>query len=208
MCEHSKKLVAWIDQELDTGEIAAMERHCEVCSACRETAAKYRKTSRLLDAYCESALTAGLRRSRRHWVPALSLAAAVLLCVLTTLAVIRERTKQSPVAAPAGYSKATPVLEQQVAGQVEKTVDAGHVDRPRPRVHRRHVASRPAFQATRWLPAQPTVEIAIPAESLLPPGALPEGLNFAADVSLAPDGTAEQMRLRPQLVRWEGRPRQ
>jgi hypothetical protein len=49
------------------------------------------------------------------------------------------------------------------------------------------------------------VEIAIPADAIFPPGAVPEGFSFAADVTIAPDGSAQQIGLRLQLAEFERR---
>jgi hypothetical protein len=54
--------------------------------------------------------------------------------------------------------------------------------------------------------SEPAVEIAIPADAIFPPGAVPEGVGFTADVTIAPDGSARQVRLRPQLTEFERRP--
>jgi hypothetical protein len=32
---------------------------------------------------------------------------------------------------------------------------------------------------------------------MFPPGAVPEGINFIAELSIGPDGSAERVRLRP-----------
>jgi hypothetical protein len=39
------------------------------------------------------------------------------------------------------------------------------------------------------------VQIAIPADAMFPPGAMPKGLNFIAELSIAPDGSVKQIRL-------------
>jgi hypothetical protein len=39
------------------------------------------------------------------------------------------------------------------------------------------------------------VQIAIPAEAMFPPGAMPKGMNFIAELSIAPDGSVKQVRL-------------
>jgi hypothetical protein len=41
------------------------------------------------------------------------------------------------------------------------------------------------------------VQIAIPAEAMFPPGAMPEGMSFIAEVSIGADGSVERLRLRP-----------
>jgi hypothetical protein len=40
---------------------------------------------------------------------------------------------------------------------------------------------------------------------MFPPGAVPEGINFVAELSIAQDGSAQRLRLQPRLVGWERR---
>jgi len=47
------------------------------------------------------------------------------------------------------------------------------------------------------MPADPTIEIVIPADALFPPGTLPEGAGFVADLRLAADGSPASVALRP-----------
>ena len=58
-----------------------------------------------------------------------------------------------------------------------------------------NVRATPA--AAGWQSAEPAIQITIPAEAVLPPGAAPEGVSFVAEVSIAPDGSAHQIFLRP-----------
>jgi len=37
-----------------------------------------------------------------------------------------------------------------------------------------------------WAPAEPTIQVELPAELLFPPGAVPEGFSFIADVRTEP----------------------
>jgi hypothetical protein len=53
--------------------------------------------------------------------------------------------------------------------------------------------------------SEPALEIAIPADAILPPGAVPEGVSFDANVTIAPDGSAQQINLTPQLTEFERR---
>jgi len=71
---------------------------------------------------------------------------------------------------------------------------------PIKQVHRRHSATPAHSAPAQWLPSEQAVQIAIPAEALLPPGAAPEGVNFVADLSIASDGSAQRLRFEPQLV--------
>jgi hypothetical protein len=48
-----------------------------------------------------------------------------------------------------------------------------------------------------WRPSEPAVEIIIPAEAMYPPGAVPAGFSFIADVSFAADGSPHALRLWP-----------
>jgi anti-sigma factor RsiW len=197
MCEHSAKLIAWIDREMSDQESTEMERHLENCAECRIRAAKYEEMSQSFEAYC--ATTMAVRRHQKpvYWVPLLSAAAAVVLCVAIGFRLIRPRPEaptiafRPVVAPPAATVKRPPILPLTVGR--------------RPAV-RKHTGQHAPAQSPRLVPAEPMIQIAIPADSLLPPGALPEGVDFAADVSFAPDGSAQQMRLRPQLIRFERRP--
>jgi hypothetical protein len=45
-------------------------------------------------------------------------------------------------------------------------------------------------------PVDTAIEIAIPAEAMFPPGAMPNGINFIAELRIAPDGSVKQVRLR------------
>jgi hypothetical protein len=40
------------------------------------------------------------------------------------------------------------------------------------------------------------VQIAIPADAMFPPGAVPNGMNWNAELIIAPDGSVKQVRLR------------
>jgi len=49
------------------------------------------------------------------------------------------------------------------------------------------------------------IQIAIPADEMFPPGAVPEGMQFAADLTIAADGSAKRLRLQPRLSGFERR---
>jgi len=51
-------------------------------------------------------------------------------------------------------------------------------------------------QAAKWQPTESAVQIAIPADAMFAPGAVPKGMNFIAELSIAPDGSVKQVRLR------------
>ena len=53
-----------------------------------------------------------------------------------------------------------------------------------------------AVDAPQWQPTESAVQIAIPADAMFAPGAVPKGMNFIAELSIAPDGSVKQVRLR------------
>ena len=48
-----------------------------------------------------------------------------------------------------------------------------------------------------WMATGQNIQIAIPGDAVFPPGVVPEGVNFIADLSIAADGSAERLHLRP-----------
>ena len=72
---------------------------------------------------------------------------------------------------------------------------------PVKRAHHQHLAEQVPKPDPNWRPPQePAIQIAIPAEAVFPPGAVPEGVNFIGDINVAADGTVQQLRLRPRLA--------
>jgi hypothetical protein len=206
MCEFSGKLIAWLDRELRAEEAAEVERHLEDCSECRTCLDAYRQVSREFDAYCAAAFASSTRHAAPRWTLVALGAGAVAALVALFLAMPRTH-----VAPPAFHApKATIAAAQvDVAAAVPAPVSSIH------KVRRRHAATpvpvreahaAPAqFQNAYLLPDEPMVQIAIPADEMFPPGAVPEGMHFVADLTIAPDGSAERLRLRPRLAGFERR---
>ena len=202
MCEYSGKLVAWLDHELMGDEMIQVERHFRDCSECRRQADAYREVSRTFGAYCDAVSTTETKAGRRipRWVPALSTAAAVVFAALLLVFVLHTRVKSpAPLAVKPAVKMALPAV---IPEPVRETAPAA-----RRTVHRRHEPEPVQVQSknVNWAPTEPAIEIVVPAESMFPPGAVPEGFAFTADLSIAPDGSAQQIRLRPQLVGYERR---
>jgi hypothetical protein len=69
------------------------------------------------------------------------------------------------------------------------------------KVHRRQailpVQEQVQQPTAKWQPPDTAVQITIPAETMFAPGAIPEGMNFVAELSIGPDGSVERLRLRP-----------
>jgi anti-sigma factor RsiW len=192
MCELSGKLMAWLDHELESDEIARVERHIEECIECQLEVAAYREVSATFQSYCGAVMESRVRRRSPQWVPVLSVAGAVAFAVVALMVFQHRRVEPlvaSPVVKTVPAAAATTVVEG-------RSVTSNSVPR-------RHAAPQARREIVNWAPAGPAIEIAIPAESMFPPGAVPEGVNFTADLSIGADGSAQQMRLRPRLIGFE-----
>jgi hypothetical protein len=167
-----------MDRELPDDEAADVERHVRDCSECRRRVDAYEVVSRALVAYCDAAMGEKTRRRLPHWVPVLSsaAAAAVLLLVFKPASV-----NQIPVRPR--VTDASPAIVLETA------------PRPVKRVHRRHVIAPMKTPNANWALPEPAVQIALPVEAMFPPGAVPEGITFIADLSMAADGSVQGLRL-------------
>jgi hypothetical protein len=176
-----------MDRELPENEAADVERHVRDCSDCRGRADAYEQVSRRFVAYCDAAIGEKPRRGLPRWVPALlasAAAAAVLLLVLQPSTV-----KQMPVRPR--VADATPAV---VVGTGTET-ETETAPRPVKKVHRRRVIAPVRTPNANWTSAEPAIQIAIPVEAMFPPGAVPEGITFIADLSMAADGSVQGLRL-------------
>ena len=187
MCDVQGKLIAWLDRELPTAEVSEVERHIEQCRECQRWVATYGHVSETFDAYCDAVMAAKESRRVSRWAPVLAsilVAASIMLLVL-----LRERVEPAPVLAPTVVSASAPVPAPSLAA----------VPGPRKPTMRRHhmvQASRVEERFTQGQPMDTAIQIAIPAEAMFPPGAMPAGVNFIADLRIAPDGSVQQVRLR------------
>jgi hypothetical protein len=182
MCEFSSKLIAWIDNELPDAEATVLDHHVPACRECREQADAFRGVSHAFAVYAR-AVPPRAARSPRRWllVPA-AIAAAVLAVVL--LWPRPHLNTQSDVQRRAEVGAPKPVVVPR-----KPPVAVAAVQRPRLR--------RPVQKRASWQPAEPTIQIIIPADALFPPGAFPEGVGFVADLRLAADGSAGGLVVRP-----------
>jgi hypothetical protein len=181
MCDFSGRLVAWMDRELPDNEGADVERHVRDCSECRKRVDAYEEVSRAFAAHCDAAMEQATRRRLPRWVPVLASAAvtaAVLFLVFQPASV-----KLIPVRPP--VADASPAIILATAPQPVK------------RVHRRRGIAPVKTTNANWALSEPAIQIAIPVEAMFPPGAVPEGITFIADVSVAADGSVQGLRLQP-----------
>jgi len=198
MCNDSGKLVAFLDHELDDGEMAGIRRHLEGCTDCRAQLNQYESASNSFRTYCDAVeMAEHARHERSRWtVPVISGAAATALAAAVVLLLLGHRVEKAGTPAPIHAAAA-------VASESASALEPPPAPRTSHQVHRLHVAPPVQTRGVELVPAEPAIEIAIPADSMFPPGAVPDGFAFTADVSFAPDGSAQQMRLRPRLVSFQ-----
>jgi len=193
MCELSGKLVACLDRELEKDEMDYVQRHIQDCAECRRQFDTYKEVSRTFDT-CRHAVMASRRRPRQsHWVPVLSVAATVVFAAAAFFGFWHTHA-EPPVPPPTMKTVLSPPI-----------LGTGSTPSSTVQVHRRRKPSPEQIQIAKWRPAEPAIHIAIPAESVFPPGAIPEGVSFTADLSIATDGSAQQIRLTPRLIGFERR---
>jgi anti-sigma factor RsiW len=212
MCEFSEKLIAWLDCELPAAESAAVKRHLESCAECRNRAEAYQQVSDDVRGYCDAELTSSAApRVSLPWIAAASAAgaAATLLALLMVWARLRAKPDEPPpvrqsVAAASSVvaTESTPLPPVRSPEKSERRrAAASKTVRTQNQIARQKSAQGEAAAA---YPAnEPVIQIAIPAEEMFPPGAVPEGMRFVADVAIAADGSAERLRLRPRLAVFE-----
>ena len=200
MCDFSKKLIAWRDGELPDDEAPILEQHVRACRECYNRLDAYQKVSGMVNAYCDASLASKARASAKPtWTPVLG--AAVSTAMLLML-FAHGRAERSPRGTPSVAVPATPsVIEVASVPEAAPTPVSRQIRR------RSIVANARAQEAHRdvnWQPSEPAIQIAIPGEAIFPPGALPPGVDFVADVSIGADGSAQRLRLQPRLTGFEG----
>jgi hypothetical protein len=139
--------------------------------------------SRNFDLYCDALAAAKTRRNVPRWVPVL--ASAVVTAVVLFLAFPRRSVDPPPVFTPTLTSASVPAPTLQPAKAAAPNA-----------IHRRRPGPPVAQRASKWQPTETAIQIAIPADAMFPPGAMPEGMNFVAEMSISPDGSVRQVRLR------------
>jgi anti-sigma factor RsiW len=208
MCDYSRKLIAWIDRELPESEAAELERHVAVCAECREQLASFEWASRAFNAYCEATFAAATRRKLPRWLPAAGVAAGI--AAAATIAAVLMLPRQHVALVPPGVPPAaeaphTPINQsQRQYASVRPTRSHNHQRASATEASARasHVRNISSF------PAELPIQIAIPADAMFPPGAVPPGMSFTAELTISADGSAERLGLRPRLAGFERRANQ
>jgi hypothetical protein len=204
MCDFDGRLIAWLDHELPAEEAADVGRHITACAGCRKRADAYERASAAFDAYCDAVGAAERHEKLPIWKSAVISVGAVAAVVMLAVLVHHPRREaiqtQSSVSAP--RTKASPTASAGALTAAARRTEVGpmkgsSVERGR----RRSIPDIPASgkrQDADLLPTGPAVEIAVPADAVLPPGAAPQGAIFLIDLSIAPDGSAQRVRLTSQ----------
>jgi anti-sigma factor RsiW len=183
MCDVQARLIAWLDGELSSDEAGEVDRHINECQECRGRLAAYKQVTETFAVYCDAVVAAKTRRRVPRWVPVLG--SAVVAAVVMLLGFPQRRAELPPVLTPTVAATSVPVPAAHAAeGAARKTIHKGHAVPP--------VAER----TVKWQLPETAVQIAIPAEAMFPPGAMPNGMNFIAELSIASDGSVKQVRLR------------
>jgi hypothetical protein len=114
------------------------------------------------------------------------LAGALIAATAVCVAFVRTR-----VVPPAVVEPTIPVASAPLPGPpvAEPVLHKPTIRRPHPAPHIRELARQEQ-------PMDAAIQIAIPAEAMFPPGAVPDGINFIVDLRIAPDGSVKQVSLR------------
>jgi anti-sigma factor RsiW len=186
MCEYSDKLVALLDGELQFEETLKTGQHLDHCAECRGRLRAYERLTDSVNAYCAAKLNSATTRRAKPWKPmALRVGAAA---VVATMALFLAVPHMRNVRRPAGV-----VVEATPDVAIVKTTQI--LAAPVKKAYRRPVPAQ--IRETNWFPQEPDIQIAIPADAVLPPGAVPEGVSFVADVKIPANGLARPVFVWP-----------
>ena len=184
MCDRQAKLVAWLDGELPGDEAAAIRAHVGECQTCRSRITAYEKVSEDFHLYCNAVFEAGTKPRTLPWIPVLATAAVVIVSFI-----VYFRTRVAPprpASAPIVSAQPVPIPAPVSTPGAAPGKAARHKPAPPP--------GKP--HAPQWEPWETSVEIAIPAESIFAPGAMPEGMRLIGELRIGPDGSVRQVRFR------------
>src|SRR5215472_9566607 len=205
MCNFSDNLVAWLDRELPPEEEERTRRHLEDCSECRSRVDTYRQVTLEFDSFCDERMTSSIPPQALRW-PALISATGAIAAVVALLILTPSGRVRHPVVAPQGQtiSVAPAVSTAEPLPLLPRRVEKAHRNQAAEGpVQIRRSNARARDESTSALPYEPVIKISIPAEEMFPPGAVPAGMGFAADVAIGADGSADRLRLQPRLVGFE-----
>ena len=184
MCDFSERLIAWMDGELAENEATVVERHVRACAECSARVSAYDEAScgfaAYYDAATQTAMATKTARKLPGWAPVVAAVAAAAVLLLALL--------------PRSVRPIPPVPQ---AAQVRPPITLETAPKPLKPAQRRHIAARRKSAGANWAMAGPAIQIAIPADAMFPPGAVPEGVTYIANLSFAADGSVQGLRLQP-----------
>ena len=184
MCE--QPLVAWIDGELHPLEAARVEDHVKECGKCAARVESYRGISDEVRVWSRAQPHAPLRARWRVGRTAAWAAVAAAAVVVLGAALYSRPEPRREVAL---------MTRPQVDLRAETRLSSAPAVTAPVRTRERAVARRPAVEPVVYAGA--VVRVALPADELLPPGAVPAGTQILADVTFAADGSPTAIRLLP-----------
>jgi Putative zinc-finger len=165
MCEYSGRLIAWLDRDLPDDEATNVEWHAGQCAECRKAVSEYREVSdAFLTCYERQMEQPAPKPHSWRWGSALAgVAAAAAIVAIVVLA--QPPVEKLSFHLPSPRPPASPPIMAAARARVP-------------------LRRRPIPSPTRrpWTAEEPVVEVALPADALFPPGAVPEGFSFIADV--------------------------
>jgi hypothetical protein len=207
MCNFPGNWTAWMDRELAPEEAERMRQHLESCAECRDRFHSYLQVTVELHAFCDEQFASKSRGTDYRWSAAILAAGAAAAVVALLLLASRPRVQSpAPLREQSPVSLSTAVVENPSPAPSQRT-ERAHRNQSRASVRQPLGLSRQVVKNENALsmPYEPVIEISIPADEIFPPGAVPPGMHFAADLSISPDGSADRMRLQPELTGFERR---
>jgi uncharacterized protein (DUF58 family) len=166
MCEYSGRLIAWLDRELPDDEATNVEWHVSQCDECRKAVSEYREVSDAFLPCYEGGMSEDAASKPHPWRWVAALAAVAAAAAIAAIIVLAQ-----PPAEKLSFHPPSP----------RPPAPAPIMATARARVPLRHRAV-PSPTRRPWTAEEPVVEVALPADALFPPGAVPEGFSFIADV--------------------------
>lgn len=160
MCEYSGKLIAWLDRELPDNEATNVEWHVGHCTECRQAVSAYQEVSGMFLTCYEAVVVV---RPRRR----LGRRAAIIAGLAAAVAIFAAISFRPPPVEKISFHPPSPPSAPIVATRTPTPVRRARVAKP---------------VRMRWVAVDPTIEVELPADALFPPGAVPPGFSFIADI--------------------------
>ena len=182
MTNHPENLVAWLDDELTAEQAEAVTLHVEGCPECRARAQAYAAVS-------DGLVELRARPERIGWRRWSLAAAGVAAAVLVTVGMWSIRSTPGPVTAQVPVPPPAPAAKKT---EMQMFFRANVAPPPAPKVVRkRPKVEQPVMGEVMVVP------VSLSMDEYLPPGAIPAGFSVRAEMVLAEDGTARELRLMP-----------